>query len=164
MARAYIDTTIPSYLAAYPSRDLVTAAHQQITHEWWRNAEERFDLYISEIVVREVNRGDPEAADRRRKVIADLPVLPMNDDVRRLTRNYKGDLGLPEDAEADILHIAFCVVYEIDYLVTWNCDHLANGEVMKRLQELNQGMGVFIPLMVTPEELMEKKRSEEADR
>ena len=161
MARAYLDTTIPSYLAAYPSRDLVTAAHQQITHEWWRNAGERFALHISEIVEREISRGDPEAAERRKKIVVDLPVLPMNEDVRRLTRRYHDDLGLPEDAEADVLHIAFCVAYEIDYLVTWNCDHLANGEVMKRLQELNQGMGAFSPLMVTPEELMEEKSGEE---
>lgn len=155
MATVYVETTIPSYLAANPSRDLLTAAHQEVTWRWWETARERFDLYISETVLDEIAAGDPDAGERRKKIITGLPVLAVDDRVRKLARTYRDKLGLPKDSEADALHIALCVAHEMDYLVTWNCGHLANGKVIRRLQELNLGMKLFNPLMVTPEELLD---------
>ena len=155
MPTVYLETTIPSYLAALPSRDLVIAAHQQITHEWWQNARSRFDLFVSEAVLDEIRAGDPDAVARRLQTVAGLPVLQLNDEVRGLVHEYDRRLGLVGRARADVPHFAFAVAYETDYLLTWNCSHIANGEIIRRLMEANAELGRFTPLSLTPEELME---------
>jgi len=153
MPTVYVETTIPSYLAAYPSRDIVIAGHQQITHDWWRTARDRFDLYISEAVLQEIRAGDPDAAARRLAFVDGLPILSLNEDVRALVQVYDKGLGLTGRGRADLPHFAFAVAYELDYLVTWNCAHIANGEMIHRLLEVNAGLNRFTPLIVTPEAL-----------
>jgi len=162
MPSVYVETTIPSYLAAYPSRDLVMAAHQQITRDWWRTARERFDLYISEAVLNEIRGGDPEAAARRLEMLGGLPVLALTDDVRNLVREYVPRLGLPGRGRADLPHFAFAVAYEMDYLVTWNCRHIANGEIIRRLMDANTELNRPTPLIVTPEEILDIPGEEES--
>lgn len=161
MPTVYLETTIPSYLVARPSRDLIIAAHQQITHEWWREAGDRFDLYISEAVLAEIRAGDPDAAARRLAIVDGLPILALNEDVRTLVRAYDQRLRLGERARADLPHLAFAVAYAMDYLVTCNCAHLANGEVIHRLREVNVGLQRSTPIIVTPEELLESPDEEE---
>jgi hypothetical protein len=160
MTTVYLETTIPSYLAAYASRDLVVAAHQQVTADWWRSARRRFSLFVSETVLAEIAVGDPEAAARRMQIVNGLPVLVLNDDVRFLVDEYERRLGLPEQGRADLPHIAFAVAYEMDYLVTWNCRHIANGEVVRRLMDVNTGLGRWTPLIVTPEEISPSSEEE----
>ena len=154
MPSVYIETTIPSYLTAAPSRDLVVAGHQQIAHAWWRTAKDRFDLFTSEAVLREVRAGDPAYAARRLKVLAGIPVLPLSQEIRSLAEWYQAELRLPAKAGADALHIALAVYYEMDYLVTWNCAHIANGHVLRALMGLNHGLGRYTPLLLTPQELL----------
>ena len=126
MERVYVETTIPSLLVAHPSRDLITAARQIITAEWWSTARERFELVISEAVLDEIGAGDPVMAQQRLEAVQGLTVLSLNEEVRTLARHYQEHLGLPQKATLDVLHIAFAVAYEIDYLLTWNCAHIAN--------------------------------------
>ena len=161
MPTVYLETTIPSYLAAHPSRDLIVAAHQQITHEGWRAARHRFDVYISEAVLAEIRAGDPDAAARRLAIVDGLPILALNEDVRGLVHAYDQRLRLGARARADLPHVAFAVAYTMDYLVTWNCAHLANGEVIRRLQEVNGELQRSTPIIVTPEELLESPAEEE---
>jgi hypothetical protein len=149
----YLETTIPSYLAGRPSRDLVVAAHQQITQDWWAVARPGFDLFISEAVLEEIRAGDPAMAARRLEIVEGLPVLSLRDGVRNLVHIYRGELGLPPQAGADVVHIAFAVAYELDYLLTWNCKHIANGQIIQRLVEVNRRLGRSTPVIVTPEEL-----------
>ncbi len=153
-ASVYLETTIPSYLAARPSRDLVIAAHQQITHEWWATAAERFDLYVSEAVLEEIRLGDPEYAKGRLQLVARLPILAMHAEVSSLVQTYKDRLGLEGSATADVPHFAYAVAYNMDYPVTWNCAHIANGQVIKRLHKVNAEIRRETPIIVTPEELM----------
>ncbi|HVC97135.1 MAG TPA: type II toxin-antitoxin system VapC family toxin [Pirellulales bacterium] len=155
MPNVYLETTIPSYLAAHPSRDLIIAAHQQITHEWWRDARNRFDIYVSEAVLDEIRCGDADAATRRLAILDGLPVLELNNDVRALVHAYDEKLGLVGRARADLPHFAFAVAYEMDYLITWNCAHIANGEIVRRLRETNLELGRFTPIIVTPKEILE---------
>jgi hypothetical protein len=115
MPTVYLETTIPSYLAAHPSRDLIGAAHQQITHEWWRAARQRFDLYISEAVLAEMRAGDPDAAARRLTIVDGLPILALNEDVRALVHAYDQRLRLGARARADLPHVAFAVAHAMDY-------------------------------------------------
>ena len=149
----YVETTIPSYLTSRPSRDLVVAAHQQLTHDWWRRASHLFDLFLSEVVLEEIRAGDSELAHQRRKVVEDLPILTLNAEGRRLADVYRQRLGLHAGASVDLLHIAIAVAHELDYLVTWNCKHIANGQVIQRLLKVNDELGVRTPVILTPEEL-----------
>ena len=151
----YLESTIPSYLAAHPSRDLIVAAHQQITHDWWQQARRNFDLYISEAVLEEIHAGDADAASRRQSFVEGLSILALTDEVAALAEEYHSRLGLPPGAQLDGVHLAYAVVYEIGYLLTWNCKHLANGVIIQRLQTINLSLGCFTPVIVTPGELLE---------
>ena len=163
MPSVYLETTIPSYLAAFPSRDLVIAAHQQITHEWWRTAMDRFDLHISEAVLDEIEAGDCDAAGRRLEIVDGLAVLKFTSEVATLVHAYDEHLGLSGRARADLAHIAFAVAYEMDYLVTWNCRHIANGETIYRLNKANARLGRLAPVIVTPEEMLESPEGYDRD-
>lgn len=154
MPTVYIETTIPSYLVARPSRDLVTAAHQQITHDWWDDARHRFDLYVSEAVLEETRLGDPTYSENRLSLVSDLQVLRFTLDVEKLALEYASQLGLGGSAISDVPHFAFAVAYNMDYLLTWNCSHIANGQVIRRLQLVNQKLDRATPVIVTPEELL----------
>jgi len=153
-SKLYLESTILSYLTARPSRDLIVAAHQQITHEWWERARGHFDLYVSEAVLLEIGAGDPEAAARRLAAVEGLPRLALTPDVGALALKYQSGLGLPRDARVDVVHIACAVAHRMQYLLTWNCTHIAHGVVIQRLQTLNAKLGVPTPIIVTPEELL----------
>ena len=156
----YLETTIPSYLAALPSRDLVVAAHQQISCEWWNTARDRFALFISAAVLDEIRSGDPDAVKKRLEIVDRLPVLELNEEVRSLVRSYAQHLGLRGRARADLPHFAFAVGYEMDCLVTWSCRHIANGVIIRRLLAINAQLGRPTPLIVTPEEILESPEEE----
>ena len=150
----YVETTIPSYLAAEPSRDVVIAGRQRVTHEWWQSAFDRFQLFTSQAVIAEIQMGDPKAAAKRLQIMSRLPVLALTDEIGRLASMYQVELGLPGRL-ADTQHVAFAVHHEMDYLVTWNCAHIANGAIIRRLMKTNERLGLFTPLIVTPDELVE---------
>jgi predicted nucleic acid-binding protein len=151
----YLETTVVSYYTSKPSRDIIVLAHQEITWEWWPNAIARFDVFISEVVVEEAGLGNSEAAERRLKVLKDFPHLKLNDKVEEMAKVYMEKLEIPEKSFRDAAHLAVASVHNIDYLVTWNCTHLANGEVIKRLMKINESFGIHTPIICTPEELME---------
>ncbi len=157
MPKVYIETTIPSYLAAKPSRDIIVAAQQQVTAEWWNGSHHRYDLFISEAVIDECSAGDQEAADRRLKFIGKLPALKITEDVVRFALLYGKILAIPEKSKVDAVHLALAVNYEMDYLLTWNCKHLAHGEVRTKIHQYNMRNGLFEPMIVTPSELLERR-------
>ena len=136
-----------------PSRDLVTAAHQQVTRDWWQTAHDRFELYISELILAEISAGNAELATKRLQLVAGLPILQYSDDVASLVGEFQTRLGLTGRARVDVPHFAFAVSYEIDYLVTWNCAHIANGEVIRRLMQATNELQRFCPAILTPNEL-----------
>jgi hypothetical protein len=152
--RVYLETTIFSYLAGRPSRDLVTAAHQQVTWDWWTHRRKLFDLFISEVVEREVGAGDPQAASRRMGFIEGLQVLDVSDDAGTLAEAIIQAELLPGRAAQDALHLGIAVYYGMDYLLTWNCRHLANAELVEPLGSLLKSRGFKLPVVCTPEELM----------
>jgi hypothetical protein len=125
MPSVYLETSIISYLAAQPSRDLVTAAHQQITYDWWRRRRSAFDLFVSQLVIDEAAAGDPDAAARRSALIGELPLLDVTPAVTSFAAFLVEAAALPVRAGADALHIALAAVHEVDYLLTWNCAHIA---------------------------------------
>ena len=159
----YIETIILSYLAARYSRDIIVQAHQQITWDWWESQRKNYELYISEIVLQEIMGGDSEAAKRREAFSNNLAILDMSDAVRNLAHELTNFLNLPKRAELDALHISFAIEYEIDYLLTWNCSHLANGLIISKLKEFEYKTSRLMPVIVTPEELISGGEENEVD-
>ena len=151
----YIETSVISYLTARPSRDLIVAAHQQLTVDWWDNVQPRVECFISPFVIQEASRGDQAAAQRRIEAIAGLAVLALNDEIRKLATTYFAAINIPEKAKIDAFHLAVAVWHELDYLLSWNCSHIASGRVRRILGEVNERLGIRTPVICTPEELME---------
>jgi hypothetical protein len=158
--RVYLETTIPSYLTAWPSRDLIRAAHLQITREWWANREP-FDLYSSRLVVQESQAGDAAAAADRLAALAGIPLLEQTPDAAALAERLLQGVPLPERAAADALHIAIAAVHGMDYLLTWNCTHIANVTLRPRIEAVCRAAGYEPPLICTPEELPAGRRDDE---
>ena len=152
--KAYVETTVISYLAASPSRDIVVAAHQQLTREWW-DTRDRFELYVSQAVVDEVSRGDAEVAARRVALLVQIPVLVLGDEVNEFARQLLRSRAVPAKANLDAVHIAVAAVNRVNYLVTWNCTHIANAAIRGKIEETCRGAGLPAPIICTPEELME---------
>ena len=152
--RIYIETTIPSYLAAWPSRDIVQTARQQLTHEWWDNVRPNYDLCISEIVLEEVAAGDVDAARRRLAYVENLPLLDLSVGVNVIAKKIMESGLLPPRAARDAIHIAVSAVHRVDLLLTWNCKHIANAAILKELAAIVAMQGHEIPVICTPEELL----------
>ena len=152
----YIETTIPSLLTAWPSRDVEVAGQQLATREWWETRREDFGLFVSPEVLSEAAQGDVEAARLRLEAIAALPVLAVTDDVEALTRRILATGLMPQRATRDAAHIAFASVYGMDFLLTWNCRHIHNAMISRRLSGVCAAVGFPLPVFCTPRELMAK--------
>jgi predicted nucleic acid-binding protein len=151
--QVYLETSIVSYLAARPSRSLIMAAHQEVTRQWWERRQ-RFELYISQLVLNEVAGGDSAAARRRLALVRGMRQLPVTPEVIDLGHALVMDGMLPPKAAIDALHIAVATVHDMDILLTWNCRHLANAELLGELARYLRGKGYEMPVTTTPEELM----------
>jgi hypothetical protein len=152
----YIETTIPSYLTANPSRDIFQLARQSITRKWWEAKRQDYDLVTSDFTITECRKGDPAAAQRRIDCLREIPLLEITEDMISLSNSYMEFLSIPKDSKDDTLHLAACVIRQIDYLLTWNCRHL--GPVtMQRVQKYNDNKGLFVPILVTPEAFFDER-------
>jgi len=150
----YIETSILGYLTARPSRDLVVAANIEITREWWDTRRNAFQLYSSQAVVKEISQGDTEIASRRLGIIRDLALLDLNQSVLDLAEQFLERSSLPAKADVDAVHIAAATVHGIDYLLTWNCKHIANAQIQRKLAEISLDLGYELPILCTPYELL----------
>jgi hypothetical protein len=151
----YIETTIISYLATRPSRDLIVAAHQQITQEWWENKRKEFRLFASQLVIQEATRGDEEAVQRRLEVLEGIPSLQISEAAVGLAKALIKDHALPEKALGDALHIGIATVHGMDYLITWNLKHLANAAIRNAISGTCRAYDYEPVIICTPEELPE---------
>jgi hypothetical protein len=154
MEKIYIETSIVSYLTARPSSNLIAAAWQKETLDWWTIQRHQFALYISDIVLEEAGMGDSTAASRRLEALADIPVLALNESVVKLSKVLIQEGGLPTKALDDALHIAFSAVHEMDYLLTWNCRHIDNAQKKPMIRRICRAHGFICPEIATPIELM----------
>ena len=153
--RIYIESTIPSYVVARPARDLLQAARQQLTRDWWELKREKHELFTGQLVLDEIAFGEPEMARRRLELVADLTLLESTEEAGRLTRNIMDSGLLPAKAEGDGAHIALATVHQMDILLTWNCRHIANAFIRGRLRQLIAACGYSTPTICTPEELLQ---------
>lgn len=153
--KVYLETTIASYLTAWPSRDLVMAANQETTREWWANRSDAFELYVSQTVIKESSAGDQDAAQRRLEFLKPFPRLDITEEVETLAVKLIADVPLPPNAQADALHIAVAAVNHMSYLLTWNCTHIANATLRSRIEAVCRSQGYEPPVVCTPQEMLE---------
>jgi len=151
--KVYLETSIISYLAARPSRDIIIAAHQELTNEWWENRRKRFDVFVSQLVIQEAKAGDKNAAQKRLDILEQMPLLELNEKVISLARILMGEV-IPPKAVEDALHIAVATIHGMDYLLTWNCKHIANAEKEHAIAAVCRSNNFEPPIICTPEELM----------
>ena len=152
----YVETTIPSYLTAWRSSELVMAANQEATRLWWETARPGYEIFISDIVVQEASGGDPTAAGHRVAALDGLPELAVSKEAELLAAQLLAGAALPEKAKADALHIAVATVHGMDYLLTWNCKHIANAAMRVKIESICRAAGYEPPVICTPLELMEE--------
>jgi hypothetical protein len=149
----YIETSIVSYLTAWRSRDLVRAAHQQVTCDWWATRGS-FELFTSQFVLDEAAAGDEGPAASRLAALQDAVLLEVTEDGIVLAENLVAGDALPPKARVDALHVAMAAVHGMDYLLTWNCKHIANASLRGRIEDLCRAAGFEPPIICTPLELL----------
>jgi hypothetical protein len=152
--KLYLETTIPNYLTSRPSRDLIIASHQQITKEWWSHRKDKFDIYISQFVIDEARAGDAKAARDRLIAIRNFPLLDITPEVDDLATRILASGIIPQKAGTDAVHIAIASVHQMQFLMTWNCVHIANAIFAKRIERICRDYGHEILVICTPEELL----------
>ena len=135
METVYIETSAVSYLVSRPSRDLVVAGHQQLTREWWENRRAKFVCFISDVVLEEVRDGDAEQAALRLQALEGFPRLAATPEAEKLATAFLESV-LPTKAARDAAHLAIATVGKVKYLLTWNCNHLANAQILDRLDPI----------------------------
>jgi hypothetical protein len=153
--KVYIETSIISYYAGNPSRDLIILAHQHLTTMWWEKALPNVEPYISEFVRAEIIKGDQTASKKRLEASKLFPVLGTSPELESLAEDYFIKLKIPEAAKLDAYHIACATIFQLDYLLTWNCTHIANATLKRQIEKINESFGFETPVICTPEELLE---------
>ena len=153
METVYIESTILSYLVARPSRDIIVAARQEMTREWWAHSMPKFDCVVSQIVIDEIAEGDSDYALKRLERAALLGVLAVSEPCLELARLYLNKGYIPKTEIRDALHIAVAVVWKVDYLLIWNCKHIANAHALRQLRKFSENQCHEFPQVCTPEEL-----------
>ena len=152
-AAIYIETSVISYLVARPNRDIIVAAHQQLTVDWWDNQRHQYDLFVSQIVLDEARAGDPLVAGKRVAALQNLSSLEINEVVIQLAEHLVKSHAVQMKAAQDALHIAVACVNGMDYLLTWNCKHIANAKMRSKIDQVCREAGFIPPIICTPEEL-----------
>lgn len=160
MKSVYIETSIPSYLTARPSRDVRTAAWQQITVQWWEQARQHYELFTSELVVSEAAEGSPEAAQRRLDALRGIRELVIDSEMETLAAKLVAEGGVPAHAEVDALHVAIATVQAVDLFLTWNCRHINNAETKPIIRSICAVAGYTCPEICTPQELLSEDTDE----
>lgn len=151
--KIYVETSVVSYLTARPSKTIIGAAHQQITLAWWELRSD-YELLVSQSVWQECAAGDPVAAQKRLAVLEGIPVLSVTQDMIRLAEALIEQAIIPARAIEDALHIAVSTLHHVDFLLTWNCRHIANPVIQEKIAVYLEQLGLFLPIICTPEELL----------
>jgi hypothetical protein len=149
----YIESSIISYLASKPSNDLISAARQSITHAWWENCRNKFDLSVSALVEDEIKSGNPDAAQKRLAYVQDLPYLDVSEKATQIADELLAKKVVPKGSEEDALHIGITAAHGVDYLLTWNFKHINNAVMKQKIQQVIEDMGYQCPQLCSPEEL-----------
>ena len=151
----YVETSIFGYLTARSTNNLILAANTKVTQDWWAFRRNDFTIYASELVEDEAAKGDEAIAQRRLNLLKSIPYLDIAEEAIELAGVFLKQSNLPAKATNDSIHIAIATVYGLDYLLTWNCKHMANAQIQKKLSQISSKLGYELPVICTPYELTE---------
>lgn len=152
----YVETSVFSFY--HDERTAPAAvAMRQWTREWWDLHRHRYELVTSAAVLDELEKGTLAHRDRARAMAAELPAIPVETEIGEIVEVYIRRKVMPADPVGDALHLALASVHKVDYLVTWNCRHLANANKFQHIRRVNTLLGLAVPALVTPLELMAKE-------
>ena len=155
MTTLYVETSIVSYLCQRPSSQVLIAARQLLTHQWWDKERANYELVTSQYVLDEASAGDPVPAAERLQSLDGIPLLPLDPEIGAIAKELISRAILPPKALIDALHIAIVAHHRIEYLLTWNCRHIANARILPRIRAVLSDLGVPIPIICTPEEMVD---------
>ncbi|OQY41688.1 MAG: DNA-binding protein [Anaerolineaceae bacterium 4572_78] len=153
-SNVYIETSVVSYLTSRASRNLIIAAYQQVTHEWWDTQKHNFDVFISQLVLQEASSGDEHAVKRRLQILENIPSLALQNDAVVLANELVQKKAIPEKAMEDALHVAVATTNGMDYLLTWNFKHIANAVMRHKIEYICRENGYEPPVLCSPQELL----------
>ena len=151
--KVYVETSVISNLTARPSFNLIDMARQVATRQWWDAVRPRFDIFVSVLVKDESSRGDAAAAKKRMSILAALATIPVTPEMELLAERLLSATAVPRTSYEDAVHIAVATVSGMDYLLTWNCKHIANAATMPRINSVCRDAGYQCPVICTPEQL-----------
>jgi len=154
MESAYIETSVVSYLVVRPPAGTLSHQWHEWTKDWWCLRRPLFECVISTEVLREAAAGDPKSSQQRLDALSTLTVLRRTQAVDDLLDAFLAGGTMPVKARADAAHLAFATIYRMSYLLTWNCKHLANAEILFRLRPIAERLGHHLPVVCTPLQLM----------
>lgn len=154
MDTVYVETSIIRYLRQKPSTQVVLAARQLLTHQWWNDERSHYQLVASQFVIDEASAGDPTLAAERLQLLAGIPLLPLDPVIADIADEIMSRAILPEKARTDALHIATVAHHRIQYLLTWNCRHIANARILPRIHDVLIDLLIPVPVICTPEEMV----------
>lgn len=152
-ATVYLETSVVGYATSRPSRDAITAFKQQTTRKWFEGRAPGYQLYVSTVVLREASSGDPAAVQERLALLDGISQLGVAVEADLLAEELLRDGAVPRQAAEDAMHIAICAVNGIQYLLTWNCKHIANAARRLDIERVCSEAGYEPPVICTPEEL-----------
>jgi transposase-like protein len=151
--KVYIETTIPSFYHEVRTEPEMVA-RRMWTRQWWDEQRFAFDLLSSDAVVDELERGDHPVKEGALSLIEPLELLPIESEVVEVATAYIQHKLMPNDPLGDALHLALASYHKCDFLLTWNCRHLANANKFGHIKRINTILGLFVPTLVTPLELL----------
>ncbi len=157
--KVYVETSVINYLTARPSKTIVGAAHQQLTLAWWKRRSE-YELLVSRAVWQECAAGDTEAAQKRLAALDGISVLAVSQEMIYLAQSLIKQGIIPAKAVEDAIHIAVSTLHGVDFLLTWNCRHIANPMIQEKIAAHLEPQGLFLPMICTPEELLGEDNDE----
>lgn len=159
--RIYIETTIPSfYHERRTAADIV--ARREWTRQWWNTASQKYELVTSPAVLDEIAAGRSEHSAERLTLLVDLPLVPVEAAIIEIVEAYIQHKLMPADPGGDALHLALASYHKCDFLLTWNCAHLANANKFGHIRRVNALLGLFVPELVTPLQLLGGEDADES--
>ncbi len=149
----YLDTTIPSY---YYDKRKSLSFQSKMTRHWWRENSKEYAIYISKTTIDELSLGHYPNQAKLLKFVSKILYLKPVDEIVTISKYYIDNYLMPNDLEGDAMHLAYASFYQIDFLLTWNCNHLANANKKQHIRAINTKLSLSIPEIITPLELFKE--------
>ena len=153
LKRVYIETTIPSfYYEVRKAPEMI--ARRNWTREWWDSHAQKYELVTSEPVLEELKEGNHPNKKLVTTLLKNVPIVSVEPEISDIVKTYIRHKVMPSDPVGDALHLALASYHKCDFLLTWNCNHLANANKFFHIRQVNTLLSLFTPSIVTPLELL----------